>query len=145
MSGFDVLQLEVFHPRQAVFQFGQQLTPLPDPFPLLRFPFLLLRLQDQLRGISGARAVGFQALLVGGHGGVEGFVGVVEGELGLSEVVVAFHVVAVELDAAEAVIDAGFPRLEFDAGHGAVGEESWVAGVLLDAGPWIRLSMARGW
>lgn len=57
----------------------------------------------------------------------------VERELGLGEEVVGFHVVGGEVDAAEAVIDAGVPGLEAEAGHGAVGEEFGVQGVLLDA------------
>lgn len=53
--------------------------------------------------------------------------------MGLREVVVRFHVGGEEGNAVEAVVDAGVPGLETDAGHGAVGEELGVGGVLLDA------------
>lgn len=109
MPKLHIAQLKLLHPLQPMFQLRQQLAPFPDTVPLLRFPFLLLRLQDQLRCVLGAGAFGFDAELVGREGGFEGFVGVVEGQLGLGEVVVGFHVVAVEVDAVEAVVDAGVP------------------------------------
>lgn len=82
---------------------------------------------------AGIEDVGFEAFVVGGESGGEGFVRVVECELGLGEVVVGFHVVWGEFDTAEAVVDAGIPALQTEAGHGAVGEEFGVEGVLLDA------------
>lgn len=57
----------------------------------------------------------------------------VERQLRLREVIVTLHVGgSVEFDAPEAVVDAEVPRLEAEAGHGAVGEEFGVLRVLLD-------------
>ena len=47
--------------------------------------------------------------MIGCDGGIERFVGMVERKLGLGEVVVAFHVVLLQLDGLDAVVDAGIP------------------------------------
>ena len=57
----------------------------------------------------------------------------VEGELGLSEIVVAFHATVIELDSFYAIIYTSVPRLKLEACHGPVGEDLGVRGVLLYA------------
>ena len=56
----------------------------------------------------------------------------VEGQLGLGEEVVSLHVFGLEGDGGEAVVDAGVVGEEFEAGHGAIGEEFWVLGGFLE-------------
>ena len=77
-----------------------------------------------------------QADVIRGGGGAQGLVRVVQCDLGLGEVVVALHALGLELDGPDAVVDAGVPCLQLDAGEGAVGEEGGVGGVALDAGGW---------
>lgn len=58
----------------------------------------------------------------------------VEGELGLREVIVCFEVLGVEGEGVQGVIEGlvGERRGEAEAGDGAVGEEVGLAGILLD-------------
>lgn len=124
------------HGEQSVLKLAQQFAPPPDPFSLFCFPFLLFGLQHQFAQVPRVRVkgavTGVEAELVGGKGGGERFVGMMQRELGLSEVVVSFHVGGEEGDAVEAIVDAGVPETEADAGHCAVGEEFWVGRVSLD-------------
>lgn len=53
--------------------------------------------------------------------------------MGLGEVVVAFHVAAIEFDGFYAIVYAGVPGLEFETCHGSVGEDLGVCGVFLYA------------
>ena len=59
---------------------------------------MLLSLQNEARYGASRLVVGFEAFLIGGESGGEGFIRVVQGELRLREEVVSFHIDTVQLD-----------------------------------------------
>ena len=130
----DLQALHVRRAQQAILQLAEQITAPADALPFLDLPFLLLGLQDQGGDVGGAGVVRAQADVIRGGGGAETLVRVVQRHLRLGEVVVALHALGLQLDGPDAVVDAGVPCLQLDAGEGAVGEEGGVGGVALDAG-----------
>lgn len=107
----DLGQILGFADVQSLFQLSQHGVPRSQPFSFPDFPLLLLGFEDQLRYIASAWAAGAYAQIICSKRGVGGFVGMVERELRLSQIVVGFHVRREEIDSLEAIVDTSIPCL----------------------------------